>query len=333
MSSDKTPDEHLISKKVNFDIHQSNTQSVLDILKKNDFTYSAEIIPPRNGTDFMEVFSAISDLTTGGFDFLSVTHGAGGSLRGGTLPIAYQAQDVYKMTSIAHLTCRGQTREDLENSLVDHHYFGIHNILALRGDPPDGIHEKFIKPEGGFEYAYELVDLIARMNRGEYIKRKGYDNGSDFRSGMKTRFCIGVAAYPEDPDGKDIEYLKIKKERGAEFCITQIVFNTELFFSFYDKVTRLWGDTFPVLPGIRIPTSWKQLSRMHEKFGISVDKELYENMEKSQNSANPEEAMRQVGMQWGVNFIEKLKAAGVPGVHIFIMSDPGTAVSVRSNQI
>ncbi|MES0490801.1 MAG: methylenetetrahydrofolate reductase [Leptospirales bacterium] len=315
---------------MNFNIDQTNAESVLDILKKNKFTYSAEIIPPRNGTDFKEVFSSIATLTEGGFDFLSVTHGAGGSLRGGTMPIAFQAQNAYKMTSIAHLTCRGQSKEELENSLIDHHYFGIHNILALRGDPPDGINEKFVKAEGGFEYAHELVDLIAQKNRGEYIKRKGYDDENEFRRGMETRFCIGVAAYPEDPDGNDIEYLRIKKEKGAQFCITQIVLNNDLFFSFFEKVYTLWGNYFPVLPGIRIPTSWKQLSRMHEKFGISVDADLYADMEKNKDS---KEAMREVGMSWAREFIEELKIGGVPGVHIFVMGDPDTAVSVRHNQV
>ena len=308
-------------------IHQDHIASVLDILERNVFTYSVELIPPRNGTDFHDVFSIVDKLQQANFDFISVTHGAGGSLRGGTLPIAFHAQNAYHLTAIAHLTCRGSTLEDLENMLIDHHYFGIHNILALRGDPPDGINSEFKKPEGGFEYAYELIDLISRMNKGQYSTRAGFDNNEEYRQGMKTRFCIGVACYPEDSPEHRIEYLKMKIDAGAHFGITQIILNEDIFFSYHEQVNETFQDKFPILPGIRIPSSFKQLQRMRDKFGISVNDTLWNNMEKHQDS---KEDMLAVGIDWSINFIEKLKSKNIPGVHFFIMGDPSAAIKVKS---
>ena len=191
--------------------------NAFDILTQKDFSFSAEIIPPRNGTDFTEIFEQIKLFSQADFRFISVTHGAGGSLRGGTLPICHFAQNTANILSIAHLTCRGVTREDLENTLIDHHYFSIHNILALRGDPPDGIGAVFQKAEGGFSYAYELIELIHNMNQGKYIPREKFDQDTKFptfREGISTNFCIGAACYPEDPVPQNIEYLKIKKKKG-----------------------------------------------------------------------------------------------------------------------
>ena len=318
-----------IPENLKFDIHSHKVKSVIDILDSKKFSYSAEIIPPRNGTDFLEVFSHVSELEKSKFDFISVTHGAGGSLRGGTLPIAYHSQNVYNLTSIAHLTCRGMTSEDLENVLIDHHYFGIHNILALRGDPPDGLNESFKPAAGGFSYAYELVKLIMKVNAGQYLKRSGFDTPEkEYREGIKTRFCIGVACYPEDKRGNDIAHLAVKKEAGADFAISQIVFDYDIFAQFFNKATTLWKDTFPILPGIRIPTSYKQLKRMKEKFGINVPDKLLQDMEKASDS---EESMKNAGIEWATHFVQQIQSLGVKGIHFFIMGNPQHAISVKEN--
>jgi methylenetetrahydrofolate reductase (NADPH) len=109
-----------------------------EVLGKQKFTLSAEVIPPRNGADQVKVLHQIEQLVLAGAQFLAVTKGAGGSLRGGSLPIAQVIKERHSVPCIAHFTCRDLTPFDVENSLMDHHYFGIRNILALRGDPPDG---------------------------------------------------------------------------------------------------------------------------------------------------------------------------------------------------
>ena len=218
---------------------------VTTILQENDFSYSVEIIPPRNGISFEYIFQWIQNLADANFDFISVTHGAGGSLRGGTMPICHFAQEKQRLTAIAHLTCRSSSKEDLENTLIDHHYFDIRNILALRGDPPDGMDQVFKPVENGFSYAYELISLVANMNKGRYLIRKNFDdNQQEFREGVPTDFCIGVACYPEATEGKDIEYLEIKKNRGGQFAITQLIYDVTILKSFLNKVKNKWSDTF-----------------------------------------------------------------------------------------
>lgn len=303
---------------------ESNRKTVLEILQENNFSFSSEIIPPRNGADFKEVFEKVSILKKGQFDFISVTHGAGGSLRGGTLPIAYHAQEVCQITGIAHLTCREMSAEELENLLVDHHYFGIHNILALRGDPPEGIGATFEKPKGGYEYAYQLVEALSKMNKGRYIKRKNFDTG-DYRKGLPTRFCIGVAVYPED---KNFDYLKIKKEKGAHFGISQMIFDSQLFIDFHKKVQEHWQNTFPILPGIWVANNLQSLLRMKKKFNVSIPNELVLAMKEAEKTS--EQAMQEVGIQWAVDFVEKIKKAGVKGAHFFIMGDAQKAVQVKN---
>ena len=114
-------------------------RKISDLLRECAFTLSAEIIPPRNGSDRTAIVRQISSLRESGAQFLSVTKGAGGSLRGGSLPIAQMIKDGFQTPCIAHFTCRDLLPEEVENQLVDHHFLGIRNILALRGDPPQGI--------------------------------------------------------------------------------------------------------------------------------------------------------------------------------------------------
>ena len=297
--------------------------TVTNILNKKDFCFSAEIIPPRNGTNFNEVFKQIDALKKANFDFISVTHGAGGSLRGGTLPICYHTQHRYNLTSIAHLTVRGASKEGLENALIDHHYFGVRNILALRGDPPDGIGKPFKTVPGGFSYAHELITLIDRMNHGEYIPRKNFDN-EKFRQGIKTDFCIGVACYPEDEESKRIQYLQHKVNAGASFAVTQMILDSQLFLNYQDEVNNEISRDFPLLLGLRIPNSLKMLNRLKNKFNIPVESALLDKMKNSK-----EEKWQETGLEWAKPFIEKAKANGTRGVHFFIMGDPTPSIEVK----
>lgn len=301
-------------------------ESLLSILKRKRFSISAEIIPPRNGTDIRNVFSVIDDLSKNGFDFISVTHGAGGSLRGGTLPIAHYAQDKSEMTSIAHLTCRA-SREEIENALVDHSYFGINNVLALRGDPPAGITEPFKVAENGHSFAYELVAQMNAMNHGEYLSRKNFDTAGKIKIGKKTNFTIGVASYPEAKETERIPYLEKKITSGAHFSITQMIFDINVLNDFYAEVVNEWGHSFPILPGIRIPTTFKMLERMHKKFDIKVPSVLLKSMRAAENKGK--EAMMQVGRDWAVDFISAVFAMGMPGIHLFIMADLSSALIVK----
>src|SRR3954465_5654225 len=137
-------------------------KKLVKVLSSQNFTLSGEVIPPRNGSNQEKILGQIESLITSGAQFLAVTKGAGGSLRGGSLPIAQLIKERYGVPCIAHFTCRDLTPPEVENQLMDHHYFGIRNILALRGDPPDG--QPDWKPrEGGYSYAHELIQQIRRL--------------------------------------------------------------------------------------------------------------------------------------------------------------------------
>lgn len=179
---------------------------ITDVLQSKSFTLSAEMIPPRNGEEISSTMEKLNKVVSSGVDFLSVTKGAGGSLRGGSLPISQAIKDHFTRPCIAHFTCRDLSPKDIENQLIDHHYFGIRNILALRGDPPMGETE-WKTPEGGYSYAHQLIKQIRELNQGHFIERKGFTTSNR----EPTDFCIGAAVYPEHPNEKEcLEFSRIK---------------------------------------------------------------------------------------------------------------------------
>lgn len=299
---------------------------------KNQPTFSAEVIPPRNGADPQRVLEQVKALRDTEVDFISVTKGAGGSLRGGTLPIAQVIRQSFGVCSLAHFTCRDATREDVESSLVDHHYLGIRNILALRGDPPDGKPAQDWSPSAAqHKYAFQLVEQIRHMNEGKYLVREGYDlptdtepGGAYSRNGMKTDFCIGVAAYPEEEHG--VEFFQKKIQAGANFAITQMIYDAEAYESFLERSQA----PIPVLPGIRILTSFATAERMKNKFGIRVPQKLFDLLAKAKASGQPAEDGRKVGLEFAYGLSEDLLRRGAPGIHLFIMNDEVTACELMS---
>jgi len=288
-------------------------EKITDILKKK-FTYSVEVVPPRNGSE-VDIFKKLQVLKDVGIDFLSVTKGAGGSLRGGTVPISYFAQEKFGISTIAHFTCRETVKERIENNLIDLNYFNIKNILALRGDPPD-MQEDYVW-EGSYKYAYNLVNQINKMNHGEYVFRKGFDEGNgDQAEGKKTDFCIGVAAHPEEPNGNNVKYLKKKVEEGADFAITQMIFDVDIYKKFL-KDLRAAGVTIPVIPGIwPLDVSWK-LEQAEEKFKATIPKKVKEFFK----DVKDKKEFREKGIEWTANLCRDLQKAGAPGIHLFLFLD------------
>ena len=285
-------------------------KKITEILKINAFTVSAEVIPPRNGASPLDIIKQISQLTENGAQFLAVTKGAGGSLRGGSLPIAQLIKEKFNRPCIAHFTCRDLTPEEVENQLMDHHYLGIRNILGLRGDPPLG-EKDFVARTGSYPYAYQLIEQIARMNQGEYLERAGYK----VEKREATDFCIGAAVYPDAPDRAErIEFFKQKVFAGAEYAITQMLFDADSYSEFLDRSARAGIDT-PILPGARILQSKAQAQRMAQRFGFSLPKKVL--------NALPEDPMgaEQQIIDCFLQLITDLKKAGAPGIHLFVLTD------------
>jgi methylenetetrahydrofolate reductase (NADPH) len=287
-------------------------KKITDVLKAGKFTLSAEMIPPRNGEPFNETLRKLSEIVGSGFDFLSVTKGAGGSLRGGSLPIAQLIKDQFARPCIAHFTCRDLSPQEIENQLIDHHYFGVRNILALRGDPPLG--DKDWQPhKDGYSFAYQLIEQIKKLNNGVYLERSGF-KVADRES---TDFCIGAAIYPEHPNKKEcFDFAQYKFDAGAEYGITQMLFNPDIYLDFCNELTKK-NVSAPIIPGVRILSSKKQAHIMETRFGCSVPNWYKEQLPDTHES----EIIDMSVISPFLELVNKLKSNGAPGIHIFVLND------------
>lgn len=285
-----------------------------EIFDRHEFTLSAEIMPPRNGSGSEGVLSQIEQLTRAGAQYLAVTKGAGGSLRGGSLPIAQAIKTRFQTPCVAHFTCRDLLPEEVENQLIDHHLFGIRNILALRGDPPDGVTD-WQPREGSHQYAYQLVKQIAALNDGRYLERKGFNVSSC----EKTQFCIGVACYPDHPIASErVDFFKHKVDAGAEFAISQMLFDVDSYARFLDETADF---AIPILPGTRLLKSKEQAHRMCARFQVPISKAHLNLLPDLDSQATEEQTLNAF-----YKLTEGLRAKGAPGMHIFVLGDGALSV-------
>ena len=287
-------------------------RKITEVIQSGSFTVSAEVIPPRNGSEQEKLLLQIQSLIKSGAQFLSVTKGAGGSLRGGSLPIAQSVKERFGVPCIAHFTCRDLTPQEVENQLMDHHYFGIRNILALRGDPPTE-QTQFSAREGSYQYAYELISQIRKLNEGEYLARTTDEAGLQPK---RTNFCIGAAAYPEHLDDRErLEFFRLKVDAGAEYGITQMIFDAEAYARFMDLCAK--NSIFvPVLPGTRVLKNRQQAMAMAQRFQVSIPASFLASLPEK-DGPYTEDQVTEVFL----NYMERLKALGAPGVHLFVLFD------------
>jgi len=300
-------------------------KKLIDVLSSQKFTLSAEVIPPRNGSDQGKILDQIDVLVRSGAQFLAVTKGAGGSLRGGSLPIAQMIKEQFGIPCIAHFTCRDLTPFEVENLLMDHHYFGIRNILALRGDPPDG--QTVWQPrEGGYSYAHQLIQQIRRLNQGIYLNRPGgplvgpsAPGGAEIE---KTDFCIGAAAYPEHPDERErVEFFRLKVENGAEYGMTDMLFDPDAYARFRDSCQKHHVNV-PILPGTRFLKTRAQALRMMDKFKVKIPNSVLEKLDEKEGPDTFEK-----GLELFLSLADRLRSLGAPGIHLYVISDTKGASS------
>lgn len=291
-------------------------ERITDRFTQNGFTVSAEIIPPRNGTEQGAVLDSVKSLVSAGAQFISVTKGAGGSLRGGSLPIAQAVKELFQTSCIAHFTCRDLTPQDVENQLIDHHLFGIRNILALRGDPPQD-QPNWQPQSGAYEYAYQLIRQIRALNQGEYLNRPSELSTRPAKPPKATAFCIGAAAYPEHPDPIErIEYFRLKVQAGAEYGITQMLYRPAAYRDFIEGLARA-NCTVPILPGLRLLRTQSQAQKMAARFGMGLDPGWVAKLPLER----PDDPTGAQALDAHQGLIEAFKQAGAPGVHLFVLSD------------
>jgi methylenetetrahydrofolate reductase (NADPH) len=273
------------------------------ILGGREPIFSIEFYPPKTPEKVDELFETVAALKPLGPDYVSVTYGAGGATRDGTVEIATRIKQEYDLEAMAHLSCVGETREGLVEILDRFQDAGIENVLALRGDPPRG-QAGFQAPEGGLSSAADLAGFISER----------YD------------FTLGGACFPEvHPDAPNIEadlaYLKTKVEAGASFLITQLFFDNRLYFEFVDAA-RAAGIDVPIIPGVIPIATFGQVARICDLCQASIPAELSRAMEAL--GGDPE-AEALLGVAYAARQCDELLAGGAPGIHFYALNRaPGT---------
>jgi methylenetetrahydrofolate reductase (NADPH) len=261
-------------------------------------TFSFEFFPPKTEEGERNLFDAIAALRPLQPDYVSVTYGAGGTTRDKTIEIVARIRDEYGLEAMAHFTCVGATVEQLRATLDRLVAIGLDNVLALRGDPPDG-QEEWTKTEGGLEFSRELVELISR----------------DYP------FAIGAACFPEThihaaSAEDDLRYLKQKVDAGAQFLITQLFFDNALYFDFVDRARSI-GVEVPIIPGILPITNVAQLTRITTLCGATIPDRLRRELELR---AEQPDAVHDFGVAYATLQCAELLANGAPGIHFYTLN-------------
>lgn len=270
---------------------------------------SLEISPPKRNAPIdtvAQIFDTLAQLVTLKPSYISVTYGAGGSTRGNTVEIASRIKNDYGIESMAHLTCVGHRRQDIDSILNQMREKGIDNILALRGDLPDNQPDYDIRNQD-YHYAVELIQEVK----------------------AKTDFCIVAAAYPEGhPESRrlsqDLQHLKEKVEAGVDFLITQMFFNNRVYYEFMERTAAI-GINVPIVPGVFPVLHARQIRRTIYLCGASIPAELLRLVDKWEDQ--PAE-MEKAGIDYAAGQILDLLDNGVPGIHFYTMNKAQQAAEI-----
>lgn len=279
---------------------------IIDLIKGEKPILSMEVFPPKTSDKFEKIKHATEEIASLKPDFMSVTYGAGGGTSEFTADIAANIQDNYGVPALAHVTCLSSDKEKIDSVVKNLQAKGINNILALRGDVPEG----FDRSKCKYHYASELIDDIKA--HGE--------------------FCIGGACYPEThPESEnsyeDIKNLKIKVEKGCEFLTTQMFFDNNILYNFLYRI-REAGISVPVVAGIMPVTSASQIKRIMSISGSALPQRFIRIVDRYGN--NPE-AMKQAGIIYATEQVIDLYANGINAVHIYTMNSPDVAKAIMNN--
>ena len=269
-----------------------------EIIHQQRPTFSVEFFPPKTVEAADQLYETARELKALEPDFVSVTYGAGGATRDGTIEVTKALKDEIGFETMAHLSCVGETTEGLAGTLDRIEAAGIENVFALRGDPPRG-QEDFEQPQGGLGSAAELAAFISA----------GWD------------FGIGGACFPEvHPEAPDLEtdlrYLKTKVDSGASFLITQLFFDNRVYFDFVDAA-RAAGIEAPIVPGVIPIASYAQIVRFCQLCQASIPQPLAEAMDAL---GGDQDAEAELGMTYAARQCEELLAGGAPGIHFYTMN-------------
>ena len=282
---------------------------IADILAQKKPTISFEFFSPKTEAGHARLSRTIEGIQNAlKPDFLSVTYGAGGSTRTGTTELVVRLQEDCGVPVNHHLTCIGNSREELRTLLDDLDSRDIHNILALRGDPPQG-DTKWVPHPQGFHYASELVALV--------------------RESFGDRFAVGVAGFPEThPESRSWEdemlYLRKKIDAGSDYIITQFFFDNAEYARYVGQV-REAGIAVPVLPGILPVTDYEGLVRFAANCGASIPEQIHTAFRA--HAGDPEKTFA-LGIEYAVGQCNELLAMGAPGIHFYTANRHESVVEI-----
>lgn len=301
--------------------------------------FSFEIIPPKKGTNIQDLYNNIDplmefnppfiDVTSSREEYINIDKGNGlfeqkiTRMRPGTVGICASLKHKYNVDAIPHILCGGFTKEETEYVLVDCHYLGLDNVMALRGDAMK--HEQYFSAsEGGNHYAKELVEQISNLRKGQYLHET-------IETNHKADFCIGVAGYPEKhmeaPSlESDLRRLKEKVDAGADYVVTQMFFDNQKYFDFVTKAREI-GISVPIIPGIKPVAIKRHMQILPQVFKLDLPEALIKEIEKCSDN----KAVRQVGIEWAIQQSKALIKAGVPVVHYYSMGKSSNIKAVAKD--
>ena len=291
---------------------------------------SFEVLPPLKGKTITTIYDHLDPLMEFKPSWINVTYHRSETMfkkksdgtfdkvevrkRPGTVGICAAIMNHYQVDAVPHIICGGFTKRETEDALIDLDFLGIDNVLVLRGDAAKN--EAAFEPEKeGNHYAIDLLQQVNNMNNGIYLDE-------DIKNGGKTKFCMGVAGYPEkhfEAPNLEIDLLKLKQkvDAGAEYIMTQMFFNNQKFFEFVNACKSI-GITVPIIPGLKPITNKKQLSVLPRIFHVDIPTDLSNELMKCKTDIECE----QVGTEWLVQQSKELKAFGVPVLHYYTLGKP-----------
>ncbi|MBB2984926.1 methylenetetrahydrofolate reductase [NAD(P)H] [Terracoccus luteus] len=286
------------------------TRSIPEMVQADASTFSFEFFPPKDDAAATTLWEAIRRLEKLSPSFVSITYGAGGTTRDRTVRLTQRVLESTSLTPLAHLTCVGHSRDELRRVVGQYAAAGVHNILALRGDPQGGLGEPWTPHPEGFDHADELVAFIRSLGD----------------------FTVGVAAFPDGhPESRgvadDAEALVRKERAGAGFAVTQMVFDVENYLRLRDEVARR-GSSLPVIPAIMPITNARQVVRMAELAGQPMPTAVTDRLGRA---GDDPAAVRAEGLAIATESSRRLLDEGAPGIHFITMNRSSATLEVFGN--